>query len=82
MMNLFAHCTDKRLVGVGIFRHIYGGKALNSMSGLLAGRLTKKLGQVRTVRGQATSRNKFSFGVKAGQLILQRQFGHPLTLAK
>ena len=34
MMNLFAHCADNRLVGVGIFRHIFGGKALNSMSGL------------------------------------------------
>jgi hypothetical protein len=34
VMNLFAHYADDRLVGVGILRHVIGGKALNSMLGL------------------------------------------------
>ena len=68
----FAWLLNRKSAGFAPFRNLVH----------IAGRLTKKLGQVRTVRGQATSRNKFSFGVKAGQLILQRQFDHPLTLAK
>jgi hypothetical protein len=35
VMNLCAHCADNWLVGVGVLRHIIGGKALNSMSGLV-----------------------------------------------